>query len=280
MTKERLSKEQVEADVREQLDLMFKNLAGRWQLPHGDVDPMATMRWEEQTVPAIIEFCWHLYDGNAPVEPVMGWCHVCGRDISRVEDHAAGCEAGDRGPDHPEVSPYGITAKPEPDGGLPVEFLTVVAQVLNQRRPELDAMVDYPGILTFTAEGLTEGRLYTGYTGLHVHDDDGWSPDLDVDLVALEDRDTITVRNYVDTLLRVIDYSTGVVGQRRNREALAAAVQRFKDAALQLQQAWDAVGDGDALENYPAHWHSFDEEAFELQELEVRPRHRQEPRPA
>lgn len=36
-----------------------------------------------------------------------GWCHLCNRDIAKVEDHAPGCAGHGRGPDHPEIAPLG-----------------------------------------------------------------------------------------------------------------------------------------------------------------------------
>ena len=44
-------------------------------------------------------------DPDAAREERVGWCHVCGRDIRSTDDHAPGCEAGDRGPEHPEIAP-------------------------------------------------------------------------------------------------------------------------------------------------------------------------------
>jgi hypothetical protein len=41
--------------------------------------------------------------GDAPVP--VGWCHICNRDIEEIGDHAPGCEASDRGPEHPEIAP-------------------------------------------------------------------------------------------------------------------------------------------------------------------------------
>jgi hypothetical protein len=37
--------------------------------------------------------------------PTIGWCHHCGRDIARIQDHAPDCAASDYGPDHPEIAP-------------------------------------------------------------------------------------------------------------------------------------------------------------------------------
>jgi hypothetical protein len=58
-------REQVAEDVRAALDRMFVDLADRWGLKHGDVDPMAQLAWEQETVPAVVDFVWRWYEGNA-----------------------------------------------------------------------------------------------------------------------------------------------------------------------------------------------------------------------
>ncbi len=47
--------------------------------------------------------------------PTVGWCHICGHDIARIGDHAPGCMASDRGPEHPEIAPTGPNLPPWAD---------------------------------------------------------------------------------------------------------------------------------------------------------------------
>jgi hypothetical protein len=62
----RLTRAEVREQVIQELDEMFVRLADRWRLPSGDVAPLVQLEWEERTVPAAVDYCWSLYDGNAP----------------------------------------------------------------------------------------------------------------------------------------------------------------------------------------------------------------------
>jgi hypothetical protein len=88
-----------------------------------------------------------------------------------------------------------------PDAGLPEAFLRAAAARLNEQR--IRASVEFPGCLVFEAAG----RLWaTGYTGLHVNDDEGYGDTFPGDerLVALERRGQITLDLYVSELVRMI----------------------------------------------------------------------------
>jgi hypothetical protein len=60
----RQTHKQVETVVRDELDQLFSRLVDKWGMKYGGVDPADEHRWEEVTVPAIIEFVWRWYEGN------------------------------------------------------------------------------------------------------------------------------------------------------------------------------------------------------------------------
>ena len=62
----RLDREQVAADLSEELEDLFGRLATRWGLAHGDVDPLDALHLSEHTIPYLLEYTWRWYEGNAP----------------------------------------------------------------------------------------------------------------------------------------------------------------------------------------------------------------------
>jgi hypothetical protein len=96
----------------------------------------------------------------------------------------------------------GITQAVEPDGGLEDRFIKATVRVLD--RAGIGARYDFPGCLFFDALGR---EWTTAYTGLHVNDNEGYGDEFPGDecLVALESKGTLSVGEYADTLLAVIE---------------------------------------------------------------------------
>jgi hypothetical protein len=90
----------------------------------------------------------------------------------------------------------------ESDGGLEDHFIEATVRVLDGAG--IGARYDFPGCLFFDALGR---EWATAYTGLHVNDNEGYGDEFPGDerLVALESRGTLSVGEYADTLLAVIE---------------------------------------------------------------------------
>ncbi len=89
----------------------------------------------------------------------------------------------------------------EPDGGLEDHFIKATVRVLDGAG--IGARYDFPGCLFVDALGR---EWATAYTGLHVNDNEGHGDEFpDERLVALESRGTLSVGEYADTLLAVIN---------------------------------------------------------------------------
>lgn len=54
-----------------------------------------------------------------------------------------------------------------------------------------------------------------------------------------------------------------------HRLGFARALEEFQTAARRLQAAWEDMP-GDAVDGYPQHWHSFDEEVIQIVAMRVR----------
>jgi hypothetical protein len=95
-----------------------------------------------------------------------------------------------------------ITQAVEPDGGLEGRFIEATVRVLGGAG--IAARYDFPGCLFFEAFGR---EWATAYTGLHVNDNEGYGDEFPGDerLVALESRSPLSVGEYADTLLAVIE---------------------------------------------------------------------------
>jgi len=100
-----------------------------------------------------------------------------------------------------------ITQAVEPDGGLEDHFIEATVRVLDSAG--IGARYDFPGCLFFEALGR---EWATAYTGLHVSDNEGYGEEFPGDerLVALESKGTISVGDYADTLLAVIEDARAV----------------------------------------------------------------------
>lgn len=100
-----------------------------------------------------------------------------------------------------------ITQAVEPDGGLEEHFIKATVRVL--QGAGIAARYDFPGCLFFDALGR---EWATAYTGLHISDNEGHGEEFpgeefpgDERLVALESKGTLSVGEYADTLLAVIE---------------------------------------------------------------------------
>jgi hypothetical protein len=99
-----------------------------------------------------------------------------------------------------------ITQAVEPDGGLE-HFIEAIVRVLDGAG--IGARYDFPGCLFFEALGR---EWATAYTGLHVNDNEGYGEEFlgDERLVALESKGTLSVGEYADALLAVIEDARAV----------------------------------------------------------------------
>jgi hypothetical protein len=90
----------------------------------------------------------------------------------------------------------------ERDGGLEDHFIKATVRVLDGAG--IGARYDFPGYLFFDALGR---EWATAYTGLHVNDNEGYGDEFPGDerLIALESKGTLSVGEYADTLLAVIE---------------------------------------------------------------------------
>jgi hypothetical protein len=95
-----------------------------------------------------------------------------------------------------------ITQAVEPDCGLEDHFIEAIVRVLESAG--IGARHDFPGCLFFDALGR---EWATAYTGLHVNDNEGYGDGFPGDerLVALESKDRLSVGDYADALLAVIE---------------------------------------------------------------------------
>ena len=83
------SKAEVTRAVIDELNEMFVRLADRWDLKTGDEDPIDAHYWEEQTVPAIIEYAWQWYDGNQARGYVTVVLEVPAEDVEGIDQALA-----------------------------------------------------------------------------------------------------------------------------------------------------------------------------------------------
>jgi hypothetical protein len=93
-----LTPQELEADVHSEIDAMFVRLAKKWGLKTGDTDPMTDLKWDQETVPAIVRYVAQWYMGNRPREEVTVILSVPEGDSEGIDELLA-----DRLDEDPEI---------------------------------------------------------------------------------------------------------------------------------------------------------------------------------